>query len=483
MMRKKLLSLLMCLGILASMFQLPVQAIENLTNTKYDILCALGFFDESVNYNENAQIQKIVLLNAIISALPEENVFQNATLTGFSDVPVTDPNAHVAYNVYLRGLSDKNKKLNMYQPLTLEGASEILVNLLGYGALANGKSYSAVASELGITKDNSKFSKFTMGDMVNMLYWALNTDIMEISVFGDKLEYKKSNGKTLLNEIFNIEEGAGIVTANPYTGILGYEHTSNNNIRIDNVDYQVKNLKFYDYLGYNVNYYRKNYDEGHYEVLYIAPHKKTQTLEIDSMYINSYSERVYHYEKNNREKKVAFSKEACIIYNGKEIVQPFDVYMPETGKVLLIDNNGDDVYDVVKITDYEIIVADGYHFEEGIIYNLYSDENIILEKYTKPESYIITDSDGEIAKFTDIDKYDVLFVAKSQDDNFINIVISKEQVSGRITSKGEDYIIIDQKKYEISKKNYLQNVTTVTQGIFHLDPSASSASEMVTEIL
>ncbi len=440
---------------------------------KYEILCALGFFSSDLVYKKEATVQKIELLDAIFSAIPKDKQTLCSDDTGFSDVKPTDDIANVAYNTYLRGLLGGDRRLNPYATIGIEEASKILVNLLGYGAMVSNKGYSAIASDLGLTKNMSRTSGFTAENMVCMLYNALDVEVVSPMLLDTSKG--RSEEKTFMSEMLLAGSGSGIVNANAYTGISGKNKTADGEIMVGSELYKADNRIGEEYIGCKIDYYYKLHDGDDAELVYAKLGSNVKITEIDAENIISFKNLTYRYEYGpdlNKTKDISFTSGAAVIYNGLEIVAPFDKYMPSDGSVKLISNSGNSKNDVVIINDCEIIVAEGYNFDKGIIYDKYNPDNEIeLDRFSKPASYEVRLSDGTTAKFTDINEYDILSVARSQNNEKITITVSKDSVSGTVNSLSSLSVKINGIVYQVAETNYLdkENVSVRASGIFHLD--------------
>lgn len=478
-MKKKLLLVLMCLVMTMQCITLPASAATS-NSEKYDILCSLGFFKEGTQYNPAASVTRIELLNALFSAIPEDKQTPCSDDTGFADVKTTDDIANVAYNTYLRGLLGGDKKLYPYNQIGVEDASEILVNLLGYGAAITSKGYSAIASDIGLTKNMPKTSGFTMENLVCMFFNALDVEVVTPLIMTDSNGLQ--DGKTFLTEILLAGKGTGVVHADAYTSILGYDGVSDGEVRIGKDIYALDNATAGSLLGCKIDYYYKLHENDIGKIIYTKINSSVKITEFEAENIVSFRDLTYKYEYGptlNKTKSISFDTGAAVVYNGIQIVAPFDSYQPKYGSVKLISNDGSKNIDAVIITDYSVVVVDAFNLDNAIIYDKYDTDNVIeLDNESSPASYTVTLPDGSPAKFTDAAEYDVMFVAISQNGEKTSIVLSKDTVSGSVSAYSSTTIKINGVVYEVADKNFLANesVKSGLSGVFHLDPNGRVAS-------
>ena len=155
-----------------------------------------------------------------------------------------------------------------------------------------------------------------------------------------------------------------------------------------------------------------------------------------------------------------------MIYNGKATDFDAALLQPEAGRITVLDQNNDDVYDIVFV-----ISTENYVVEEII-----SSSNRVTDKYGKP-SLVLDPNDKDI-KFTiyrgeqpltlkDLKEWDVLSVAKSKDGKIIEV---------------EDKFFINGEEYQVAK-NYTEDIKLNDEGTFYLDVENKIAAVDATSLL
>ena len=131
---------------------------------------------------------------------------------------------------------------------------------------------------------------------------------------------------------------------------------------------------------------------------------------------------------------------ATFVYNGKALMTADitnSVLIPKDGTVTLIDVNDDDNYDTVLIWEYDNIVVKSIADEK--IYGLYEQVLTIPDD----EASVTAIYNGNKASLSDIKIGDVVSAYVSKDGGYARLIISRNETEGIYTSKGSDYIVLD----------------------------------------
>lgn len=470
---KRKISFLLALILLACTINLPVSAkIES--RDKYDILCAFGFFDADVNYSENAPVTRGEIAAALVNSLPQDKIlpYENGS-TGFDDVTADDADyAKIAYNAKIFGIMGNETKFGAYEKATSYDAAFMILNMLGYGGMVSDSlSY---AAEAGLTKGMQVSAEFNMGQLVTILYNALETRVMKFGISGGIKVAERTDG-TYLSEILKGGKGRGVVTAETYAAVGGDEPTYEDAVKIGGVRYLTSSKKQTDFIGQKTDYFYRENEDKEKVLVYIKTYDESSVLEIDADSIDNYSALEYSYRTGanlEKNKTASIPVSADIIYNGKAIGAGFDKYVPDNGYVRLIDNNSDGKYEVVVIKDYTTVAVGKINKEERTFSDVYdSSKSYTVDLYAPESTYDIRSADGETKLFTDIFVDNVIFVAQSEDKELTSIIISNASVRGSVDRYSEKEIGINGKVYEPTKEFY-QNVqvSVYSYGVFYLDP-------------
>lgn len=470
---RKISLLLAAIFIINMLTVLPAGA-KTVQEDKYKVICALGFFDETNVYGPNAGVTRGEIVKALINSLPKDKILKcGSENTGFSDVGKSDPMAEAAYNARIRGIMGEEAELKANELADLEDASFMILNLLGYGRAIK-ENYAAYASELGITKSISPSEKFTVEQLVTMLYNALEVNLIKAEYTGDTQKLVQSDD-TYLTGILEVKKGSAQVTAEKNAALYGYEPTGNSDVRIGNETYLASKTDAGSHIGEYADFYYRTEDK---ELLYIKCHDEKSILEMKSDNIDNFNNLTYtyHSDENERSKTAKISKGADVIYNGKLIDDSLLSYSPKNGSVKLIDNDSDGKYEIVIIVDYASVTVDSTNNEDGIIREMYRGETYKVDLYSD-NVCTIADNDGNIRKFSDIVKYMTVFIAKAQDGSIYKILITDDKIRGSVSRTTEKTVEINNTSYKMSDdfKTYAA-VKLYTYGTFYCDPFGRIAS-------
>lgn len=275
--------------------------------------------------------------------------------------------------------TDSEKK-----PLTFDEALLVFMDMTGYSNIAeldgsSKDSYYRMALKYDlldhVNVDEAR-KKLTAEQFVEMAYNAVNANM----VYESNGQYTIRSGTTAVGEYLHMTETGGVVRANSYTTLNGDDGVGENRLRIEGVIYKVKmNENVDDYLGYSVTAYLDDDDN----IVSISVDENRNTLkefDNDSDIDDSPSkEQFVYYDESNKKKTLKIDKYADLIYNYVPCTEyTADFYPIKNGTLKLIDNNGDNVYDVVFKKEYTSFIpysrsANDYTVTDilGNVYDLY----------------------------------------------------------------------------------------------------------------
>lgn len=476
-MKIKRLSLLLILTMLVSLMSgiVPASAATGVDGAeKYEILTKLGFFNENVEYAEKASVTRGEIITAIVNALPEERLATVGDTTGFTDVSTSDAIAQIAATAKSLKLLGNETEMKANSIASLEDASFIILNLLGYNTVAKGQ-YASFAASIGLTKGVNSTTKMSTSSLVAMLYNALDTELLQQVFTNGETTMKTIKGETLMTEVLKVYKTRGMITANKNAAILGSKPTYKDSVIINESEYLVGKTGAADMIGTVIDfYYRAEEDDN--VLLYTKLHDEKSILEIEATRIRSYDPdtMTYAYDsgETSRLKRESISRESDIIYNGKNIVGDFVSFEPDDGYVRLIDNDNDGENEIVIIMDYVSVTVGVTDVGEGTITDYYNPENVYkLNLYDDETDYVIKNNLGVQGKFQDIDKYNTIFIAQSQDKQLTTIITADDYIIGTVSSFTDEEIVIDDIVYtptDAFRRNTLAE--NRSYGRFYLDP-------------
>ena len=322
--------------------------------------------------------------------------------------------------------------------MTVGECAKALVIMLGYRDLAKLLGgYVNAAKKLELFKNSaSNFAKnITYGELQTAYYNALLTEV------GNFLGAENVNKQTFLEIVYkgNIYEGR--VTATAYCSADGNATGSKNFVHINNTNYATE-VDASEFFGYYVEFVVREID-GEDKITFIKPKDSMNNeVEIEAEDIISYKNRKYEFYKNDRRNTVTFSDTAAIIFNGGTAsdIDESDM-IPTDGKIKLVDNNRDSLYDVVFITSPELKEVSSVNANEM---SLYCSDGTGYE--TKNYDEVIFDG----VSINEIKKGSVINVFKNTAAGVIRIVGLTDTLSGKLTSKSGEELTIDGDTYKLA---------------------------------
>lgn len=436
---------------------IPIQSQE------YDALKAMNILtDELVDSDANAEISRGQFAGALyrLSGLPE---VKNA-----NDIPFIDVNANTPYRdaiAYFYGSGVINgTESNLFMPndsVTYAQAIKMSVDLLGYKEYVKLKygeypmGYIAMAQKLDLTKGigiSSYNDNISAQDIVKLLYNCGLTCVFEATVYGSDgvASYQTDENRYLLSVNSNIFFGKGVMKSNGVVSLTKKE-ASHTNVIIDDKTYSADELKYTDFLGYEVKYFYKEIN-GADTVLWLDADNTNSILEIASEDLmpddGEYSLSRIIYWQNEKRRTAEINKYADVVYNNTLCNNyTIDKIKPKTGFIKLIDNDDDGAYDIVSVTEFDNILVKSVNVDRNLLvgnYYSFSLDNYDTVKIIK---------DGEDIAINDINSNNLISYVESADKKIIYIYVNKPGVTETLKSttlSGEEKYTFESGSYSIS---------------------------------
>lgn len=387
----------------------------------------------------------------------------------FDDVDVSTLEGAAVELLASAGVIPKTgREFNPNDEITYVEAVRILLNCLGYEATAsvNGGfpgGYIKTATECELNKNIGKMtnSVLTKADTAMLLYNALFVYPMELNQNG----YKKSD-KTLLEKTRNVYEITGVVTGYEKT-YLGDKELAENCVEINGEVFDAGNSSIKDYVGYSVKAYYSKANDGEQKIVAFTEKQNANTVTvINADDIEIKDSKVTYYVNNSR-KTLKVSESAAVIYNGlyySNYDKLEDVLNNiAEGEVTFISNDSSSKANVIIVKEYKHLLVERVDGKGGRLYLKngsptedtvpYLPDTITLAAYDKTAKAYVESKvylDGKEIRFSDIKADDAVTMEMSMDGEDAVLYVSRETVTGKITSVSADEIGIDGVRYPIS---------------------------------
>lgn len=395
----------------------------------------------------------------------------------FKDVPETHKSYNAVQNVvsagYMNGVAEGNFGPSM--AISIQDAAVTLVRLAGYDNVAIFKGgypdgYLATAYSLrimdGVTMEASTYN------VLRMIYNALQAVYMNPEgISGDKIIYSRE--ETVAQKLHNIYEIRGRMTANGYTDLMADVVIANKaSCKIDQVEYNMPD-DFHGLIGRNIRgWYRVDTETDEKSIVAIYENNDDNNIfELDMKDILNVGNdcRIQYTYDNGRTKYVELIRGFDFIYNKRAVfnttMQDLRNLAGADGSIVLIDYNGDKVYDTLDVREAKTMQVKAIdHFD----FKIYCNEGIIKCKDFDESFFEVSIKDDEgVTNKASIDSLSVgqvLTVYASRDDVYVEILAATETYNGVVNGVNEDYIVIGEKEYALAReavRNEIKIGTTV----------------------
>ena len=220
-----------------------------------------------------------------------------------------------------------------------------------------------------------------------------------------------------------------VLTGNYFTKLTDKSSLKKDEVQIDETIYKTNDLDAGELLGQKVVYY-VNIPKGSEQnrVIVVLPDRNAMsTKEINAEDIKDVTGNVINYweDKNNddetREAKLA--DDFNFIYNMQAAEYEEDLMDIKYGHVFLIDADNDNYYDTVMAYSYENYLVDEVYESTGKIFDKNSKPVLNLNPKDDTIKYAMF-KDGKEFELKNVQEWNVLSVAKSQDGKNYHILVS-----------------------------------------------------------
>ena len=439
-------------------------------NTAASLVTALGIMeaDSSADFGSKTIVTRGQFALYVTRLLKYSVSKASAGAKGsFDDVDIsTEQGAAVQLLADMGAVSKGAREFNPNVGINYNEAVRMLLSALGYDIMAqnNGgypSGYTRVASDNKLNDGLGGISTtaLTKPEVAVILYNALFVYPME----DVNREYKQAK-KTILEKIYNVTELTGIVTGYEKTSITG-EQFGDNVICIGDETYDCTADDAQDYVGCHVKaYYAETNTGGTVIVALTETQNKNTITKLDTDDVDSVNgTRVEYYPDGGRSKKtLKITSNPAVIYNGRytsdSLADVIDSVVD--GDVKFIANDGTSAASVVVVNSYKHLLVERVDTRN---YRLYLRNSSGSSKDKNDPTYlpdsVTTDPDDidlevyigdEKVDFDKIEAGDAVTMKESADGDDVVLQISRNVVSGKITSVSDDKMSIDSKSYDVS---------------------------------
>ncbi len=445
---RKTISLLLIISLLLSAIPVGAASFSDMDENDFRIAVTQlsnlgvlkGYEDGSFRPDEVMTRGEFAVLMAKLFGAAE----QQLTNSYFYDIP----EEHFAKNsiVYcaqmnlMQGYGDGTFRPD--QPITYSESVKIMVCALGYYTLAENKGgypvgYLEQARDLSILKGISKnlTDRILRGEIAQLAYNALNVQLLEETTFGVHIGLE-TQGNTILTKYMKMDLVRGIVQSNGYTKIEFVADVGEERIIVGDKTLIKDGNYREELLGMSTEAIYTTEDDRLVSI--VALEDDNHLLTLNGGKLQSVEEGKLVYTEGEKDRKISVNMTRKVVHNGSfkfdyELSRLLEL---KDGYIRLIDNDGDNVYDVIFVYEYEtFIVLDQAPSSKIIRDRKHGDKILDLEQY---DYVVFRDTDGMLLDYDSIGRISILSVVRSED--YVECIVSNSTSNGEISEivAGED---------------------------------------------
>ena len=440
---KKLSSILLTFLILVNIAS-PI-CVFSASGTRADVSRSLALLCDlelaATDEDTSAEVTRAEFVGRVVRVL-NYPVSYNFDVSPFEDVSLQNEYYYEICNSISMGLISPAQNFYPDRAISFNEAIKVAVAACGYTFLADvyggyPSGYIAAANRVDLT-DGVSEGKIDRGVMFDIFYNILNCKLPEQEYTSEGAVNTMNAQKTVIQTMWHLEKMSGTIdSAQFFGGDNGYG-AGEGLFCIDGIKLRSGGFNTDKHYASYVDAY---YDEGYrLKSLYAYENdNKSDTLEFHSYDDVSFNSGTYtYYGRNDKEEKAKISKTALIVYNGKKSSYDETRMMPAYGSVKLIKGGGLE-YDTVIINSYVQYVAEEISYDDMIISDYYDSKKTANLKHAH---YVtVADQNGTVAEFSDINQYNIVWVAESDDKTLADIIISRDKIVGEYTGSSDNSAI------------------------------------------
>lgn len=302
-----------------------------------------------------------------------------------------------------------------------------------------------ISGSMGNAKD-----KITEKTLVNLSYRLLNSKSIEAKYTSDGNVSIYKTDEKYMSRVLNMYTVTGVVSAVSFSSLRPEKETNDDYIVIENSRYKAEKSTYEDFIGKKVNALIKTEDN---ENIIIALHDESSVLEIKAEDIITGSasrDGISYYKNGNKHTAVRFDKAADALYNYSAFsgFKGSDLEIMH-GSLVLIDNDDDGAYEVIKIEEYETAMIFSVSLDSKALTdsfgNNWSIDELIENNYPIYQ-------DGKLITAGNIPTGKVATFYKNKSGEIVRIFITDKEIAGFVgeINPSEKRVKIDRDKYYYS---------------------------------
>lgn len=445
-----------------------------------DYLMMLRIAEDRTTFTGETTLTKGEATALIVKALGEANT---ARTMGVPKELAGRSYADMATYAINRGiLSGENLSESWDEGITALQASKMLVAALGYGTLAvyqggypAGYLYYAQQFRLSRDVNVSQDIPITRLDFAKMLRRAFDVEILNATGVENGLIYESRSEETLERQYLERMGwliGEGVIEGTEVSRTAGMQTLKKGDVLIGGVRLSGADALLTEHLGYRVEYVAVDTEVSGGETTVLGWRiLDKNVVEILSQENEAQcNDRVitYYDPETKRFEKLPLDENAVVWYNRKPLVSYQENELDLTNAEI-IDNDNDGIYEVVKLTHSESFIIGKVNLGSELLLlesGSFHGQNALYMTEDNDKVFYVHDMEGKEIDWKTLKAKDAISIIASQNMDYLEIVLLKEPVKGKISEivDGES-ITIDETSYGISEQ--LSSIAVGDAGYFY----------------
>ncbi len=359
--------------------------------------------------------------------------------------------------------------------------ASMLMRVGGFGPLAdmNGGYPNGYIKFSGDIFDNVKaiYENITYSDAVTLMYNILFeiVPVVDSVTSSENSAVSYSRSELFIEEFFGMEKFDGTLVADKYAALNGRTRTSDSTVIIKETSsgtdclYTSSPDEIHDYIGCRMEYFTDEKDEA---VIWFIPKNITSSVYVENRDIedvNTQITKVTYLNDSGKIDSLSIKFGADFIYNG---TSSFDVSASDMktrdGYTEFLDSDNDNVYDVVKIWNFDNYFVGRTSVSSSRISDINTGASVELDAESSDYDLIIKKY-GKTVEFGMIEQYDTVSVAKSNTDTgdmLVTAIVADTTVEATVSALEDECVYLNNELYDIAPDFDIARVDLNTKGMF-----------------
>lgn len=423
---------------------------------------ALGYLGVNEYLSEDI-ITRSDFVGAVVKAITIQ-ITEYSGAVIYNDVDRSDKNYDAICYAYENGLIRGGNNFNPDSAITRSDAVKICAAVIDASVNVYDDDYlTSYSSKLLKNLSSDGGEALTKRNAAVLIYNMISNK--RLAVRSEEYPITDS-GDCIMSALYNMYTSVGIVIANELTALSSPSNAvAENRLLIGGSLYEYDGGE--ELLGYRVTVLYTEPKNGIDErtAICILPDKNNEVSLLPRYVEELSSGRISYSDSSGRRRYYALNSSFDYIYNEKSSIKALPEDFSDFQEILLIDNDNDRKYDVMKAVRNEYMIISTADYQNISFHDKYSRNS--LELSDNEHKYAFADG----RDIYDIAQGTAISYATSDDGLYTKISILDASVSGRLTAAENNTRIIDKKEYYCTGYylSHFGNIDVGTNGEFILD--------------